>query len=473
MRFTPDETGTWTWHSFASDTSNSGLHDVAGGFTCGPPLANGNRFERHGPVVIANDGVHLVHADGSPFFWLADTAWNGPLWSSEEGWEFYVEHRVGQGFTAVQWVATQWRGAPLGDLFQRRAYTGEESISINLDFFRRLETRHEVLVRAGVLSVPIMLWAINRGPEDAVNPGVSLPEKEAILLGRYMTARWNADPMVWVLNGDGDYRGEKAARWRIIGRGVFQEVWHAPVAIHPGGLMWVMDGFPDESWLSISGYQSGHSDTESNSRWITSGPPSTYWKRDRARASLSLEAPYESPARQGQTTAPDYVTRRNHYWSILNAPIVGVSYGASGVWSWSDGRSPVPGHGGRIPPFWKTALDLPAAEQMTHLIRFFEGIDFQRLRPEPGVLARQPGTNSVTRFISAAQSADKTLTVIYTPVDRTMTLNPAALPPAAAGEWFNPRSGVRSVAMGRPAGDTVEFSTPAEGDWLLVLKKRE
>ena len=471
VRFAPDETGPWTWRTICSDLHNGGLHDLTGGFTCGPPRPNGSRFDRHGPVIIANDGVHLVQADGTPFFWLADTAWNGPLWSSLEDWDLYLRHRAQQGFTAVQWVAAQWRGSPDGDSLKQRAYTGETHISVNLDFFRRLEERHQALVRAGLLSVPVMLWAINRGPEDADNPGVSLPEKEAILLARYMTARWNADPVVWILNGDGDYRGEKAARWRMIGRGVFQDIWHAPVAIHPGGLMWAMDGFPDESWLSIAGYQSGHSDTESNSHWITTGPPATYWKRDRARASLSLEAPYESPAREGRTPAPEYVTRRNHYWSILNAPIVGITYGAAGVWSWSDGVNPTPGHGPRVSPAWKTLLDLPAATQMTHLIRFFASIDFQRLRPEPRVLARQPGTDAVTRFISAAQTPDQDLTVIYTPVDRTIAATTAALPDGAVGEWFNPRTGARTAASGKTAGDATEFLTPTEGDWLLVLKK--
>jgi hypothetical protein len=108
---------------------------------------------------------------------------------------------------------------------------------------------------------------------------------------------------------------------------------------------------------------------------------------------------------------------------------------------------------------------------MRHLIQFFESLDFQRLRPEPQVLARQPGTETVTRFISATQTPDKILTVLYTPMDRTVSVNAAALLPSVAGEWFNPRTGKRCLATGNSAGDTLEFSTPEEGDWLLVLKK--
>jgi hypothetical protein len=58
VRFPPDGIGRWTWRRFP-DPPEAGLHDVAGSFACIPPWTRGGRFERHGPVVIANDGVRL------------------------------------------------------------------------------------------------------------------------------------------------------------------------------------------------------------------------------------------------------------------------------------------------------------------------------------------------------------------------------------------------------------------------------
>jgi hypothetical protein len=54
-----------------------------------------------------------------------------------------------------------------------------------------------------------------------VNPGFALPEDQAILIARYMVARWQAHDVVWILPGDGDFRGEKAEKWKRIGRAVF------------------------------------------------------------------------------------------------------------------------------------------------------------------------------------------------------------------------------------------------------------
>ncbi len=392
--------------------------------------------------------------------------------STPEDWSFYIKTRAGQKFTAIQWAATQWRGAPKGDNAGRLAYSGVENIALNLDYFRRLDQKSAALNQAGLLSVPVMLWAFDHSAEDQVSPGVSLPDAQAIVLARYMMGRWGADAVLWLLNGDGDYRGPKAERWRNIGRAVFQEVWHAPVSLHPGGGIWVMDNFRDESWISVSGYQSGHNDSEKNSRWITSGEPAVDWKRDRARTSISLEGPYESPARPDRTPAPEFLTRRNHYWSLLNAPTAGITYGVSGVWSWSDGTCPVPGHGPVVGPHWKTVLHLPAAEQMRYLAEFFQGIDYWRLRPEPAVLGAQPGVNAIGRFISAAQSPEKNLTVLYIPEDRSVTLVSTAVPARFSAEWFNPRTGDRSTASAEPEGLAIQFLTPAAGDWVLLLRAK-
>lgn len=459
-RLTPDEQGAWTFVTSSSDPQNSGLHQVSGRFVCGPAPERGNRFDLHGPVVVSKDGRHLAHADGTPFFWLADTAWNGPMWASGEDWEDYVNKRQSLMFTAVQWVATQWRGAPLGDSQKRLAYSGRERIAVNLPFFQALEKKHDVLRRYGLVSAPVMLWAIRRGPEDDVDPGVSLPEAQAILLCRYMVARWGEDPVLWLLNGDGEYRGAAAARWRTIGRGVFGGTRHAPVALHPGGLKWVMDDFEGESWLDLAGYQSAHADSEKNSAWITTGEPEVYGRRAVGKVMLSLEAPYEGPGRED-------LVRRNHYWSMLNGPVVGVTYGAAGVWSWSDGVSPVPGHGTSVPQSWRSALSLPAAREMAIAYLFFNRIPYWTLRPALGILAEQPGG---ARFVAASQSEDRSLTVVYVPADREVRLKAAALPAGSKAQLFAPKSGALFDVKGKSRDGIVTFAGPSEGDWLLLVR---
>ncbi len=471
VRFRPDELGEWHYSTVCSDGRNKGLHDQRGVFTC---VAGGssNRFSLHGPVQISPDHRSLAHVDGTPFFWLADTAWNGALLSTPDEWEYYIRERVRQKFSAVQWVATHWRAAPKGDREKQLAYTGGEKITINPAFFQRLDEKVNALDRAGLLNAPVLLWAIGGGQSSQVNPGVSLPEDQAIRLARYMVARWGANNVVWILAGDGDYRGQKASRWKHIGEAVFGGRPHAPVVMHPGGMQWILDDFKDEKWMDVLGYQSGHGDDEKTLRWMLAGPLVTDWKKEPARPFINLEPPYEyHVAYQSRTRITPETVRRAVYWTLLNAPTAGTSYGGHGVWGWDDGTQPPADHAGTgIPLPWKQALLMPAAEQMAHLYAFFNSIDFWRLRPAPQILSAQPGDQKPQRYIAAARADAGDLVVVYVPEDRMVEVRLNGLPPSVDAGWFNPRTGERNPVVAVVNADSVQFATPAEGDWLLLLK---
>ncbi|HBV32785.1 MAG TPA: hypothetical protein DEB49_10040, partial [Verrucomicrobiales bacterium] len=129
IRFMPDMVGKWTFKITCSDEENRGLHNLEGAFLCTAPTGD-SRLTRNGPIRVARSRTHFMHDNETPFFWMADTAWNGPLKSSELDWKDYLEVRRSQGFTAVQWVATPWRGAPDGDANGEEPFSGTEKISI-------------------------------------------------------------------------------------------------------------------------------------------------------------------------------------------------------------------------------------------------------------------------------------------------------------------------------------------------------
>ena len=71
---------------------------------------NGTSFDRHGLLRLSENRRHLAHADGTPFFWLGDTAW--PLFTqySRQEAEIYLENRAKKGFTIIQGVLTWFGG---------------------------------------------------------------------------------------------------------------------------------------------------------------------------------------------------------------------------------------------------------------------------------------------------------------------------------------------------------------------------
>lgn len=466
-RFLADEQGTWSYTTTCSDPANTGLHSQSGTLVYEAP-APATRFEQHGPLRVSDNRRYLVHADGTPFLWLGDTAWNGPLRATSAEWEFYLQERVRQGFTAVQWVTTQWRTAPDGDREGQMAFTGHERIQVNPSFFQRLDAMQDAINRAGLLSIPVLLWAI-KGDE---NPGYTLPEDQAILLERYMVARWQANDVVWILNGDGDYRGANAERWRRIGQAVFGDAPHAPVVLHPGGMHWVLEEFRNEPWLDLIGYQSGHGDSPDTLRWLIAGPPATDWKSDPPRPYINLEPPYEDHiAYQSKLPIDALTVRRAIYWSLLVTPTAGVTYGGHGVWGWDDGSGPPVAHPNTgTPKPWQEALLLPAAEQIAHVSACFNAIEWWRLRPAPELLAAQPGDFIPSRFIAAARSEHGDLALIYIPEERAIALYREQLQPEVTATWFNPRTGEYTAATIESDQQLFHFQTPAEGDWVLLLR---
>jgi hypothetical protein len=470
VRFAPDELGPWRWETVSSRHDDPGLHNVGGAFVCVPYVGD-NPVYRHGTVRVSEDRRYLAWSDGEPFFWLADTAWNGVLRATEENWETYLARRREQAFTVVQFVSTQWRGAQevLGD---ERAFEGEAHIQVNPDFFRARDAKVAAINDHGLIAAPVILWAL----WDS-DPGQALPEEDAIRLARYIVARWGAYQVIWFLGGDGNYKGDRAGRWHTIAPAVFGdapfgEERNRLVTMHPCGQTWVGPEFRGEPWFDFIGYQSGHGSSEEHLRWLVEGPPATAWSKDPPLPVINLEPNYEGhPSYHIDRNFTDHEVRRAAYWSLLVSPTAGVTYGTNPIWVWPSVPEPPEGHE-RIGPVdpWYTALETPGLRSMTVMRHFFEALDWWALRPAPEVLAAQPGEDDPTRFVAAAKRSDGKVVVIYTPEGGSLALNAGALPDGAVACWFNPRTGAwAEVGSLSEAGGDVQ--TPDDHDWVLFFRK--
>jgi hypothetical protein len=472
-RFMPDLTGQWRFETTCSDPDNAGLTKQTGVFTCVPNTGS-TAFNQHGPIRLSDNRRYLAHADGTPFFWMADTCWNGPLHATSEEWSHYLDVRVGQQFNTVQWVATQWLSAPDGDITGTLPVEGHERIRVNPQVFQRLDVMQDAINEAGLLSVPVLLWAAEWGDPAvmAINPGLTLPEDQAILLARYMVARWGANHVAWMLPGDGEYRGMKAERWRRIGRAVFRRKPHAPVMLHPNGLSWYGPEFRHEDWLDIIGYQSCHFGDEDSLGWFVFGPPASDWQAQPVRPIINLEPNYEyhldivNPDRRFD----DYDVRRAIYWSLLVSPTAGVTYGGHGVWAWDGGtRTPIAHDRTGIPLHWRDALHMPGAKQMRYVSQVFHSFEWWRLEPLPQLIVSPADLPSHQASV-AARTDDCRAALVYLPSGTPVQLNARLLPERFTAVWFDPRTGDIHSAQSQHIDSRATFDPPSRQDWLLVIR---
>jgi hypothetical protein len=196
IRFAPTEIGQWTYHTTCSDEQNKGLHAQEGTFDCIENTSSHEIYQR-GSIKRQVGRYHLSYADGTPFFYVACTAWNGALKSTEEEWDKYLTQRKSNHYNVIQFVTTQWRGCEK-DSHGEVAFTGSGRIQLNPDFFKRLDSKIDEINEHGLVAAPVLLWALPKGQGREHSPGYYLPDAEAILLARYMVARFGGHQVIWI-----------------------------------------------------------------------------------------------------------------------------------------------------------------------------------------------------------------------------------------------------------------------------------
>jgi hypothetical protein len=485
-RFMPIETGQWQYRTTSIPAIN-GLDGKTGIFVTQKEPGN-NRFRQHGPIQVSPNGRFFIHTDGTPFFWIGDTVWYGAILSAKSDWETYLMDRENKGFNVVHFNAVAPRNGVAADENGEVSFEGadryvkpnrisrivskgltlaglahDKPITINPRFYQRLDQRVDAINAHGLLAAIVLTWGYR--PEDSGN---YLPEGEVVRLVQYLVARYCANQVVWILTGDNDYEGVNGERWKRIGRAAFGQRPHAPVTTHPMGMRWPWENFRDEKWLDFIIYQSGHGDDADTLRWIHSGPPRRHWQNPPPRPFINIEPPYEGHlGYQSRKPLTDYTTRRAIYWSLLNAPTAGVTYGAHGVWSWHTdvGHPPTDHPRTGIAKTWREALAFPGSTQMHYLEKFFNSIPWWTLQPDSELIAHQSGLEDSAAYVSAARSESGDLAVLYLPRGGQVEIRPSLLKNDLVAEWFDPRTGQRVSATKL----RTIFNAPDQQDWVLVL----
>lgn len=470
VRLCPGETGTWTWKSTCSDDKNQGLHNLQGSFQCSPNNRKETIFQK-GSLIHPAGKYYLSYSDGTPFFWLACTAWNGALKSTDEEWAYYLSHRVKNQYNVIQLVTTEWRGCDK-NAEGLTAIEGTGSIRIHPEFFKRMDQKIDEANEKGLIVSPVILWALPNGQGRHLSPGYTLPLEEAVLLAKYIVARYQGNQVIWTLGGDGKYYDDQEVKWKEIGRRVFNDIDHAPVTLHPHGVSWIGELYARESWYDLMGYQSSHSNGEGTVNWMNKGPMAKLWSQLKPMPYINMEPNYE----QIGFRITDKDVRNASYWSLFATPVAGITYGANGIWPWlRDGESILNHRDAPGTTNWRKSLDFPGSIQMGYLAQFFQSLEWWRFFPANEMLISQPGNAAFNQWISVLQKEDQSEILVYIPEKAAVSLiNPQGF--NWQGRWFNPVTNTYSEAKLQVSGDRkagrIEAVHDFANDMILILKRK-
>src|SRR5438874_1728389 len=162
VRYASPEVGEHRFVTACSDAANESLHGVTGVVTISR-YAGDIALYRHGPLRVAADKKHFEHADGTPFFWLADTWWMGLTkrlhWPDE--FAALTRDRVDKGFDVVQIVAGLYPDMPAFD--ERGANESgfpwmRDYARINPPYFDAADRRVAYLTDHGIAPCIVGAW---------------------------------------------------------------------------------------------------------------------------------------------------------------------------------------------------------------------------------------------------------------------------------------------------------------------------
>ena len=422
-------------------------------------------------LLVDATGRRLARADGSPFFWLADTAWELFHRPDADEADHYLATRAAQGFNAVQAVILAeldglTEPTPAGHV----PLEGGDPDRPVEGYFAGVD---RVVRRAndlGLVACLLPTWGDKVNRMWGRGPEIFDPDN-ARRFGRYLGDRYRGASVAWMLGGDRPVETPRhLLTWRAMAEGLRDgDGGRGPITYHPNGGHRSGESVGGEAWLDFGVTQSGHWDRDMPVAALLAAELAA----DPPRPALDAEPCYEDhplfrDVRAQAADLPanadsrDFAYRggwlgehdvRKAAWRAALAGACGHTYGCHGVWQFYDPSRHPPVTFARTP--WHEALHLPGAGQMRHL---------------GSLMASRPD------LIAAAARPDdaRPCAALYSPDGQPVALGPGALP---AGEhvvatWLDPRDGsTRPAAAFARAAAPPALAPPADPgpDWVLLL----
>jgi hypothetical protein len=421
---------------------------------------------------VSDNQRYLVKQDGTPFFYLGDTAWELFHRLNREEADRYLQNRADKGFTVIQAVVlaeidglrtpNPYGHVPLQDL---------DPTKPNDAYFRHVDYIVNKAEELGLTIGMLPTWGDKVFKDKwGVGPEIFNPQN-ARVYGAYVGRRYKGKPIIWIIGGDRNPRHEQdLAIWRALAEGVVEGAGDGDqskvmMTFHPqprkegGSSAW----FHNDPWLDFNMFQTGHC----RNLDIPGKIAADYALRP-TKPTMDGEPIYEDHpvcfnAKELGHSEP-YDVRKAAYWSLF-AGSHGHTYGCHSVWQmWQPGRDPI-----NLPlKPWHESLDLPGATQMSHVRALLES------RP---LLARVPDQSLITNPKSGEEQIQATrgedYLFVYSPQGQPFTVTLGKISGAKVkGSWYDPRTGTtRAIGEFKNSG-TRQFSPPSSGkdqDWVLIL----
>jgi hypothetical protein len=283
----------------------------------------------HGDLRVSENKRFLQHADGAPFFYLGDTAWELFHRASREDADIYLANRAQKGFTVIQAVAVaEFDGLNTpnryGHLPFENADPAHPAVRDGSDYWDHVDYIVDKANESGMYMGFLPTWG--RYWHDG-NPPLFNPEN-AYRYGLFLGKRYKDKKLIWILGGDRNVDSNLHRETiKAMARGLRDGDGGAHlITFHPSGGRGSAEWFHGEEWLDFNMRQNGHNADYTNNYSKTLDD----YHRTPVKPVIDGEPLYEdhplsfNAAGLGHSTAADI--RRAIYWDMFNGAC-GHTYG--------------------------------------------------------------------------------------------------------------------------------------------------
>jgi hypothetical protein len=412
---------------------------------------------------------YIVDANGKPFFWLGDTAWELFHRLTFEEARMYLENRAKKGYNVILAVANaEFGGMHIPNRNGDEAFDNYDPTKPNEKYFQHVD---KVIAEANKLGIYIALlptWGDKFNKKWDPGPEMFTPEN-AKIYGSYISKRYQNKNVIWVLGGDRNPENDlHKAIINAMADGIRQVAGHSQlITYHPVGASHSSRFFHDAEWLDVNMFQSGHSFKHQKNYLMLRSD----YNKTPPKPTLDAEPRYENHPVNWKPELgyfDDFDVRQAAWWAFLSGAC-GHTYGCHDVWQMFDNALYKPMGFARTN--WQIALDLPGATQMGFMKELAESHPWEKLVPAQQIILNENPENEGYQI--AAMPLAKDFLFAYSPSGNTLKINMNQFSgPKLIAYWFNPRDG-SSTKIGDYANDKiVEFKPYVAGpgtDWVLVI----
>lgn len=428
-------------------------------------------------IQVHPNGRFLMTAQGKPFFWLADTAWELFHRLTREEARRYLANRSQKGFTVIQAVI-------LAEFDGLRAPTPDGLLPLddadptrpNEAYFTLVDDVIRTAADYGLYVGLLPTWGDKVTPMWGLGPKI-FDEENAASYGEWLGQRYAQDTnIIWIIGGDRPPVHEEQdwrPVWRAMAEGIRRAV-NGPclMTYHPpGGIQRSTSRhLHNEMWLDFNMIQSGHGSGHDTPCW--EGVAYDY-SLTPAKPTVDGEPNYEDhPVNPWPMWDPangyyrDDDIRRQSYRSVF-AGGCGVTYGHHSIWQFCSPRNPTVNHPDR---YWWEAIDRPGAAQMIYLRRLLESRPYFNRISDDSLIVSENGAGG--KHMSATRSDDGSYALIYFPdAVPSATIDLSKLNgPTLNAWWYDTHTGLAQRIGELPNQGTHTFTVPLEWHgWVLVL----